>query len=97
MATRIVNGQAVPLTAAEVAEQNMENAAWEAAASARAALARISEIDARLAQIDLESIRPARAVNVGTAGTFDRDKLAALENEAGALRVERAGLSGAVP
>ena len=49
---------------------------------------RIDEIKARLAQIDLDTMRPLRAVLVGAATQFDHDKLAALENEANALRQE---------
>lgn len=40
----------------------------------------------RLAEIDLESNRPIRAILAGTATQEDRDKLAALEAEAIQLR-----------
>lgn len=49
---------------------------------------RIEEIRARLTQIDVDSVRPLRAVAAGTATDFDRDKLAALDVEADALRTE---------
>ena len=54
---------------------------------------RIAEIKSRLLEIDLESVRPLRAKAYGTATPEDDAKLAALEQETGALRVERAGLS----
>jgi hypothetical protein len=49
-----------------------------------------AEIIARLAEIDIASIRPLRAIADGTATDFDREKLAALEAEAEALRGELA-------
>lgn len=52
---------------------------------------RIFEIKLRLAQVDFDTMRPLRAVLVGTATQFDRDKLAELEAEAVALRAELAG------
>ena len=54
---------------------------------------RIEEIKSRLSQIDLESVRPLRAKAYGTATPEDDATLAALEQEAGALRVELAGLN----
>ena len=51
------------------------------------------QIKNRLLQIDLESVRPLRAKAYGTATPEDDATLAALEQEAGALRVELAGLS----
>ena len=53
---------------------------------------RIEEIKARLAQIDLDTMRPLRTVLVGADTQFDHDKLAALEKEANALRQELKGL-----
>lgn len=53
---------------------------------------RMGEIDARLAAIDVESIRPLRAINNGTSIQADIDKLASLDTEADALRTERATL-----
>ena len=49
-------------------------------------------INSRLLEIDLESVRPLRAKAYGTSTPEDDAKLAALEQEAGALRVELAGL-----
>lgn len=49
---------------------------------------RMAEINARLAEIDREAIRPLRSVQAGNAAEFDLDKLAALENEAETLRKE---------
>ena len=50
-------------------------------------------INSRLLEIDLESVRPLRAKAYGTSTPEDDAKLAALEQEAVALRVELAGLS----
>jgi hypothetical protein len=50
------------------------------------------EILARLAEIDLASIRPLRAVADGSATDFDRQKLVDLDSEAAGLRAELAGL-----
>ena len=54
---------------------------------------RIEEIKSRLLEIDLESVRPLRAKAYGTATPADDERLAALEQEAEALRAELAGLS----
>ena len=51
------------------------------------------QIKNRLSQIDLESVRPLRAKVSGTSTPEDDATLAALEQEAGALRAELAGLS----
>ena len=51
------------------------------------------QIKNRLSQIDLESVRPLRAKVHGTATPEDDAQLAALEQEAGALREELAGLN----
>ena len=53
---------------------------------------RVQEIKQRLAEIDTESIRPLRATVDGSASEFDTLKLAALEQEASALRTELASL-----
>jgi hypothetical protein len=55
---------------------------------------RRAEILARLAKIDLASIRPLRAVAEDSAAQFDREKLASLDSEAADLRAELAGLQG---
>ena len=52
---------------------------------------RVNEIKSRLNEIDLESVRPLRAKVHGTATPEDDAKLAALEQEAEALRAELAG------
>ena len=54
--------------------------------------ARISEIKSELQHLDLESVRPLRAINAGTDTAEDRDKLAELDAEAEVLRQELAGL-----
>lgn len=53
---------------------------------------RVSEIDARLKAIDLESLRPFRAISEGTATDFDHSKLKSLGEESISLRAERAQL-----
>ena len=52
----------------------------------------VAEIKQRLAEINTESIRPLRATVDGSASEFDTLKLAALEQEATALRAELASL-----
>lgn len=65
--------------------------------AAEIAAQRIAEIDARLAAIDLASVRALRATVAGTATEADRDQLAVWEAEAAALRSERAGLVAVSP
>lgn len=55
--------------------------------------ARRAEINARLEEIDRESIRPLRAVTDGTSTACDMEKLRKLESEANSLRHEQTGLS----
>jgi len=54
----------------------------------------IAAVDARLDEIDRESIRPLRAVAGASASDADKAKLAALEREAAALREERGRHAG---
>lgn len=49
---------------------------------------RIYEIKSRLAQIDIDSVRPLRAIIANTATQHDIDKLSALDEEAVLLREE---------
>lgn len=53
---------------------------------------RAGEIARRFKEIDAERIRPLSAIALGTATTYDTDKLTTLETEAAALRTELAGL-----
>lgn len=53
---------------------------------------RADEVRARLAQIDLDSVRPLRAIASGAGTQFDRDKLAGLDAEAAKLRMELGSL-----
>lgn len=53
---------------------------------------RRDEIERRLLDIDNESIRPTRAINAEKGTVYDHQKLAALEDEAAALRQELASL-----
>lgn len=54
--------------------------------------ARLSEIDERLAELDLASVRPLRALLAGVATDEDKAQLAAIEAEAATLRAERQGM-----
>lgn len=49
---------------------------------------RLLEIKSRLNIIDIETLRPLRAVWAGTSTDADHEKLTALENEAAQLREE---------
>lgn len=49
---------------------------------------RKNEIYFRLSGIDIEALRPLRAVALGNAVNFDTEKLEALEKEANELRLE---------
>ena len=53
-----------------------------------------AEIMQQLSELDSRSIRPLRAIFAGTATDEDRDKLAEIEGQAGALRGELAVLGG---
>ena len=66
---------------------------WKEYTAEDAKQARMAEIKSRLLEIDLESVRPLRAKAYGTSTPEDDAKLAALEQEAGALRAELAGLN----
>lgn len=66
-------------TAEEIAEQEKQ--------------ALIAQKKKELAQIDLESIRPTRAIQNGTATEFDTQKLAGLEDRAEQIRKEIRNLS----
>ena len=75
---------------AETAEQRESR---ETAEKDKADAARLAEIDQRLREIDAESTRPLRAKGAGRDNQADRAKLSELEDEADALRAERAGLA----
>ena len=49
---------------------------------------RITELKSQLAAIDLQAVRPMRAIVTGTATEEDREKLAQLEAQAEELRAE---------
>ena len=65
---------------------------WKEYTAEDAKQVRTVEIKSRLLEIDLESVRPLRAKAYGTVTPEDDAKLAALEQEVEALRVELAGL-----
>ena len=54
---------------------------------------RVAEINKRLTEIDIESIRSLRANARGQVGAFEAEKLDTLEAEAEALRAELGSLS----
>ncbi len=60
-----------------------------------AAESRINEILIELYNIDMASIRPERAIRVGTAVATDMEKLTALEAQAADLRIELSTLRSA--
>lgn len=78
--------EVTPITMAEVAD-------LRAPTQEQLDQQRIAEIDARLKQIDAESVRPLRASLNGTATQYDTDRLAGLDSEAQGLRDERKGLT----
>ncbi|KAF0225917.1 MAG: hypothetical protein FD176_72 [Rhodospirillaceae bacterium] len=80
----------------DVLAREAEIAAHAAAVAGQARANQLAAIDSRLTAIDVEAIRPLRAMAAGTASQFDTDKLAALEAEAMALRGQRAALASAV-
>ncbi len=49
---------------------------------------RITQINQRLTQIDIDSVRPLRALTSGNATDFDKQKLSKLDAEANELRDE---------
>jgi hypothetical protein len=53
---------------------------------------RIKEIETRLSEIDLLSLRPLRAIEAGSAVQYDHDKLVELDSESELLRDELRGL-----
>lgn len=62
--------------------------------AAREKQARLDEITARLAEIDILTMRPVRAILLGTGTDDDQLKLAELEAEAEPLRNELRQLKG---
>lgn len=72
-----------------------KNGAWvveDVDVNATAREERKTEMLARLSAIDLESLRPLRAIAQGVATDYDSEKLATLEAEAVELRAELASL-----
>jgi len=55
---------------------------------------RVAEIDARLSEIDILSIRSLRAKGNGRDSQADRDRLTQLDDEAITLRAERDAIIG---
>jgi len=80
----------------EIKETETALEAWGPTAEEIAQLdkdAIIAQKKEELAQIDLESIRPTRAIQNGTATEFDTQKLAGLEERAEQIRQEIRDLS----
>jgi len=69
-----------------------DRAATAGEIDAHCAALRMEEIKARLMELDMQSIRPLRALADGTATEEDRLRIAALDVEAEALRTELRGL-----
>jgi hypothetical protein len=87
MRRELANGELVDFTAAEVVEAEQALIPQPPTKEEQA-----RTITTRLTAIDVESVRPLRATLAGSATTYEADKLAALEVEAAALRVELATL-----
>lgn len=89
---KIVNGVVVDMTAEDIAERDALDAMIAARQAVETEARRVAEIDARLTAIDIEAVRPLRAIAAGVGMQFDTDKLAALEAEAAVLRDQRVTL-----
>lgn len=72
-------------------EENVESAEEKQARENRL---RVAEIKRRLRVIDNERIRPIAAIVSNKSTEYDSEKLANLENEAEALRMELSELGG---
>ena len=57
---------------------------------------KIAELKQQLAELDLQAVRPLRAIAAGTATDEDKSRLAEIEGQAEALRAEIANLGKAV-
>lgn len=57
---------------------------------------KIAELKQQLAELDLQAVRPLRAIAAGTATDEDKSRLAEIEGQAEALRAEIANLRKAV-
>lgn len=86
----IVNGEVVDMSAADIAERDALDAMIATRQAVETEARRVAEIDARLTAIDIEAVRPLRAIAAGIGTQFDTDKLTALEAEAAGLRDQRA-------
>lgn len=53
---------------------------------------KIAELKQQLAELDLQAVRPLRAIAAGTATDEDKSRLAEIEGQAEALRAEIANL-----
>lgn len=93
-----LSGQAIEteLSQEDVSAREAEIAAYAAAAAGQSRANQLAAIDSRLAAIDVEAIRPLRAMAAGTFTQSDVDKVTALEAEAMALRGQRAAPASAV-
>lgn len=75
------------------ARQVWSNNTWQPLSADILGAERITEIDARLDEIDMLSVRSLRAKGNGRDNQDDRDRLIALDDEAVVLRTERDTLS----
>lgn len=76
----------------EVVEITIEEARVLVAPKVDQVAIRIKEIEQRLSEIDLLSLRPLRAIEAGSATQYDHDKLIELNAESEVLRTELRGL-----
>lgn len=72
----------------EVTEITIEEARELTAPKVDHAADRIKEIEKRLSDLDLLSLRPLRAIEAGSATKYDHDKLKELDVESEKLRIE---------
>jgi hypothetical protein len=88
---RIYDGAIIPNDMGNTDRQHYEKWLAESGVPEPAAAIkpdRGSDIKSRLIEIDTESVRPMRAKLASTASAQDTSKLAALDAEASALRIE---------
>ena len=78
-----------------VVERPEEEIAADTAALLNSPEVRAKEIKKLLAELDIQAIRPLRAILTGTPSDEDRNRLSEIETRAVALRAELAALEGA--
>ena len=94
----IFTDEGVPMYAwngESVVERPEEEIAADTAALLNSPEVRAKEIKKLLAELDIQAIRPLRAILTGTPSDEDRNRLSEIETRAVALRAELAALEGA--